>query len=89
MGLSMVGSFCPHVLARKSSHFGPLTGKILINYNFTVTKFRTCPGRALVCRREFVDFEERSSPDEVSSVFSLIKATIFVLLYSFVCLLSI
>lgn len=69
MGLSMVGSFCSHVLARKSSHttvkFGPLSGKILINYNFPVPKFRTCTGRALVCRREFVDFEERSSPDEV------------------------
>lgn len=81
MGFSMVGSFGHHVFVRNSTHrtvkFGSFRGKKLINYNVTIPKFKTCAGTALLCKREFVDFEERSSPDEVSSVFSFIKATNF------------
>lgn len=69
MGFSMVGSFGHHVFVRNSSHrtvkFGSFRGKKMINYNVTIPKFKTCAGRALLCKREFVDFEERSSPDEV------------------------
>ncbi|KAH9804051.1 cytokinin riboside 5'-monophosphate phosphoribohydrolase [Citrus sinensis] len=70
MGFSMVGSFGHHVFVRNSTQrtvkFGSFRGKKLINYNVTIPKFKTCAGRALLCKREFVDFEERSSPDEIA-----------------------
>lgn len=75
MGFSLVGSFGSHVLVRNSRlgtvKFQSLSGKEMINYNFMVPKFKTSPGRALLCKRELVDFEERTSPNEVNLLISL------------------
>ncbi|KAJ0102829.1 hypothetical protein Patl1_04034 [Pistacia atlantica] len=70
MGFSLVGSFGSHVWLKNSCHktvkFQTSSGKKRFSVKFT-SKFDSCPGRAsaLLCKREVVDFEERTSPLEV------------------------
>ncbi|XP_044488806.1 uncharacterized protein LOC123213433 isoform X1 [Mangifera indica] len=70
MGFSLVGSFGSHVLLKECCHkivkFQTLSEKERFSVKF-VSKSKSCPGRAsaLLCKSELVDFEERTSPQEV------------------------
>lgn len=73
MGFSLVGSFGSHVLLKECCHkivkFQTLSEKERFSVKF-VSKSKSCPGRAsaLLCKSELVDFEERTSPQEVNRV---------------------
>lgn len=102
MGFALLGSLGSYVSVRDSRHwnvrFQSFTLKERFVFGFNLAKnFRAYKkfGRVSLCKSEFVDFEERTSPNEVILIFTstqtvpsplgftfiLAKTLIFVLIY--------
>lgn len=91
MSFSALGSLGSHVLVKnfyeKTIKFPSLNEKERISLNIMHSKFKPCR-RISLCRSELVDFEKRTSPDEVipvdiSSLFSIILVSLCVFCFRF------